>query len=677
MRILDTLDTHQGCEIACNAVGGSLACLQSMADNDVANNVQTSGGTNADITHHIWVGEYQYPFEPEMQFKLECTPNCFANMFGIAPYNGQPNWGKCSNGQTTSFTPNVLGFMQPNNFNGGEDCMARSIAGTVDDTCNNRRQCLCEYGSNTSATYASVHGPALMERAEQSSSKLYGNLWTTLIVCVVLGSLPALAVVIVIEFYLIRWRQRVAPATPAEASLQRTIKLALRRRMRQAGLSLWIGGVLFALSLPSQPYFAIGAWPSYGCCEWPMGMPIQWKMLQEPGVILIMMTILPSETVAVRVAAIAWPCYVCINWYIMEHNPPSWNFGARPPVVKHILFAGRTVALVGCLASAVFWPRIALPSRIALEWLWVCIRIEIFVAGMEFMYDSLPMLDTPYRDQLGWPMVIPGIIRMAIAVLIAAPVRRWIIGAFGGLGNRAANASAAAVVSTLVSGDAVKAIRDAHGRLHTIRISSLVEADMANNQDSGLFQKTEKTATGECDAFLSHSWRDDPASKWQRMLEFKREFEETNGGKEPRCWLDKACIDQAGDINASLKALPIFLLASKYFVVFAGKTYTKRMWCVLEIFTFVRSGGTVDSILLKPLDVGEAREAITTFDIAQADCYVRGDKQRIRAIVESCYGSFSPFNATCRAILQAKLGLKATAKSPKKYQVAPMEAGTE
>ena len=107
------------------------------------------------------------------------------------------------------------------------------------------------------------------------------------------------------------------------------------------------------------------------------------------------------------------------------------------------------------------------------------------------------------------------------------------------------------------------------------------------------------------------------------MLEFKREYEETNGGKEPRCWLDKACIDQAGDINASLKALPIFLLASKYFVVFAGKTYTKRMWCVLEIFTFVRSGGTVDSILLKPLDVGEAREAITTFDIAQADCFVR------------------------------------------------------
>ena len=54
---------------------------------------------------------------------------------------------------------------------------------------------------------------------------------------------------------------------------------------------------------------------------------------------------------------------------------------------------------------------------------------------------------------------------------------------------------------------------------------------------------------------------------------------------------DKACIDQKGDINASLKVLPIFLLSSKMFVVLAGKTYTSRLWCVLEMFTFLRGGG--------------------------------------------------------------------------------------
>ena len=60
---------------------------------------------------------------------------------------------------------------------------------------------------------------------------------------------------------------------------------------------------------------------------------------------------------------------------------------------------------------------------------------------------------------------------------------------------------------------------------YCIRISALGEADMANNQDSGLFAKTGKASMGECDAFISHSWRDDPALKWQRMLEFRAEFE--------------------------------------------------------------------------------------------------------------------------------------------------------
>ena len=117
------------------------------------------------------------------------------------------------------------------------------------------------------------------------------------------------------------------------------------------------------------------------------------------------------------------------------------------------------------------------------------------------------------------------------------------------------------------------------------------------------------------------------------MLEFKTEFETANGS-EPRCWLDKACvdlpatsrvtsqqppgaprdlaaisrasqacIDQAGDINASLKALPIFLLASRHFVVFVGETYYKRMWCVLEMFTFVRSGGTLEQVRRAPPSV--------------------------------------------------------------------------
>ena len=117
----------------------------------------------------------------------------------------------------------------------------------------------------------------------------------------------------------------------------------------------------------------------------------------------------------------------------------------------------------------------------------------------------------------------------------------------------------------------------------------------------------------------------------------------------------QACIDQEGDINKSLKALPIFLLASKQFVVFVGDSYFRRMWCMLELFTFVRSGGSLDAVVLKPLLPDAAESAIKQLDINKADCYVRADKQRILAIVEASFGSSIQFNAACRQILVSKL----------------------
>ena len=118
---------------------------------------------------------------------------------------------------------------------------------------------------------------------------------------------------------------------------------------------------------------------------------------------------------------------------------------------------------------------------------------------------------------------------------------------------------------------------------------------------------------------------------------------------------DKACIDQKGDIDASLKVLPIFLLSSKLFVVLAGKTYTTRLWCVLEMFTFLRGGGSLDRIAVYPLDL-DSTEAVTNFDIRRAECTVKQDKHRMLAIVESSFSTFDEFNAACRKIFVAKLG---------------------
>ena len=149
---------------------------------------------------------------------------------------------------------------------------------------------------------------------------------------------------------------------------------------------------------------------------------------------------------------------------------------------------------------------------------------------------------------------------------------------------------------------------------------------------------------------------------------------------------DKACIDQKGDIDASLKVLPIFLLASKNLCVFAGASYTSRLWCIIEMFTFIRGGGSLDRISVYPLDI-DAKAAVVAFGVEKCDCTVIQDKERLLAIVESSFGSFGEFNDICRNIFIHKLGgadggskdaveelstnTRSGPKSGNKYKVAP------
>lgn len=547
-------DTHLGCEASCSAAGGSLACLLSQNDTDVAQMVQfTASGGVPDMSAFVWTGEYQYPPEPYLQANsLNCMAQpagCNGNIMGY-PYNNQVGWGTCSNGQTTTFSPNIMGFAQPNNYNGAEDCMATTLAGLSDHICSVRLPCLCEHGSSSSPVYVNVHGPALKQKAIEATVLVDSNLVRTLILSVILGSVPALLCVLVVEGFFVRWRQRMIPSTPDEAKLQITIKRGLRRRMLQTGLSLWLGGVLFALSVPPRTMFADGSWPNDGVGWWPYGMPIFWDGLREPGILFVMLTILPSDEAAIRTLAVVWPVYAVFVWYVNTHmNVPTWVLGPRPEPLSTVLATLRWFALAlslwAALPDSAKLPaplkRWALPGRIALRVLWTSIRLEVFIGALEYLYDSLPYLDLPFNfpELVGWPMIWPPVIRMVFAVVMNEYARRFITGLFGGCGSKGIDSSAAAVVQTMVSGDALEALRDAHERLYCIKMSSLGEADMANNQDSGLFAKTAKVGPGDCDAFLSHSWRDDATLKWQRMLEYKAEFEASNGGKEPQCWLDK------------------------------------------------------------------------------------------------------------------------------------------
>ena len=99
---LSAPSSHLGCAAACAALDpagkASLACIQSVADEQLAA-IAAPAGLNA----QIWLGEYQWPMEPVIDFQTVYDCQVF-NTSCDKPYKGQKNWGRCTNGQTTNVT---------------------------------------------------------------------------------------------------------------------------------------------------------------------------------------------------------------------------------------------------------------------------------------------------------------------------------------------------------------------------------------------------------------------------------------------------------------------------------------------------------------------------------------------------------------------------------------------
>lgn len=66
------------------------------------------------------------------------------------------------------------------------------------------------------------------------------------------------------------------------------------------------------------------------------------------------------------------------------------------------------------------------------------------------------------------------------------------------------------------------------------------------------------------------------------------------------CVADKACIRQ-DNITANLECLPVFLAGCQRLLVVAGPTYFERLWCIMEIFVFLRMGGDSRRITVVPI----------------------------------------------------------------------------
>ena len=90
--------------------------------------------------------------------------------------------------------------------------------------------------------------------------------------------------------------------------------------------------------------------------------------------------------------------------------------------------------------------------------------------------------------------------------------------------------ASAAVIAALVStkGDAHAALESAKQRFVTLNVEEMVEADLSAGTTltdaSGrcLAAKTKHTPLGSCDAFFSHSWRDEETAPYTKFFQLMR-----------------------------------------------------------------------------------------------------------------------------------------------------------
>ena len=229
---------------------------------------------------------------------------------------------------------------------------------------------------------------------------------------------------------------------------------------------------------------------------------------------------------------------------------------------------------------------------------------------------------------------------------------------------------AAGTIAALIENkDPAEVMRKARARFRCVNWDVLKEhpeiiigggtLDQVGAGDADLHLLATPCEIGECDRFLSHSWRDNAQLKWNEIWDWCEKFR-AEKGRAPTLWLDKLCIDQK-NIFDDLECLPVFLGGCKGILICSGTTYMTRLWCIVELFVFLTiqqawqegedfGQRATFEVLLVASNVEERgmvwRTWLLAFDARNCDCYDQADKDRIMNVIEkSTAGGVEAFNS--------------------------------
>jgi len=98
---------------------------------------------------------------------------------------------------------------------------------------------------------------------------------------------------------------------------------------------------------------------------------------------------------------------------------------------------------------------------------------------------------------------------------------------------------------------------------------------------------------------------------------------------------------------------------------------------VIEVFTFVKMGGTRQRIVVQRLSSSPIAEETRAkrFHAGHADCFKREDKERLLGIVEAGFGTLGPFNHVMSSVLGAVSTTDDAVGKWKKLAVSALASG--
>ena len=98
--------------------------------------------------------------------------------------------------------------------------------------------------------------------------------------------------------------------------------------------------------------------------------------------------------------------------------------------------------------------------------------------------------------------------------------------------------------------------------------------------------------------------------------------------------------------------LPLYLAGVRRMVILAGPSYLSRLWCVMEVFIFMRikdvsAGSALISQFFTVKLLGDSTDLVLSlarFDAAKAQCRYDRDRQKLLAVIEASFGTTAPFD---------------------------------